>query len=97
MKKDDGRPLPRNQFDWADIFSAGAFRRLSSEGGMSVMPAPITRVHDPSDVATHGEALASAGQSAFRSERLVMCLRLIPLARRPRRRASDGPVRASYL
>ena len=81
-KKVDGRATPsisRSQFDWADIFSAGAFRRLSLDGAMSgLMPAPTMRVHDPSGVATQGEALASAGQSAFRSERLVMCFAAVP-------------------
>jgi hypothetical protein len=65
----------------ADTFSAGAFRRLSLDGGMSALtPAPTTRVHDPSGVATHGDALASAGQSAFRSERVVMALLVSRLA-----------------
>jgi hypothetical protein len=37
-------------------------------------PAPATRVHDPSGVATHGVALGSAGESLFRSERVMRCL-----------------------
>ena len=62
------------QIGGADIFSAGAFRRLSLDGAtFGLMPAPTTRVHDPSGVGTHGEALASAGQSAFRSERVGIC------------------------
>ena len=47
-------------------------------------PAPTKRVHDPSRVATHGVALASAGQSAFRSERVVMALLVPCLAADPR-------------
>jgi hypothetical protein len=43
--------------------------------GMSKLtPAPATRVHDPSGVATHGVALGSAGASPFRSERVMRCL-----------------------
>jgi hypothetical protein len=41
-----------------------------------LMPAPTKRVHVPSDVATHGVALASAGESPFRSARIVMALRV---------------------
>jgi hypothetical protein len=49
------------QIGGADIFSAGAFRRLSLDGAtVGLTPAPTTRVHDPSGVGTHGEALASA-------------------------------------
>jgi hypothetical protein len=63
------------------IFSAGAFRRLSLDGAtFGLMPAPTTRVHDPSGVGTHGEALASAGQSAFRSERVGICFAAHPMA-----------------
>jgi hypothetical protein len=68
----------------ADDLSAGALRRASLEGAMSgLTPAPTKRVHDPSGVATHGEALWSAGDSPFRSARVLLCLyhvlRLIPL------------------
>ena len=80
MMAEPSRRFPRNQLDWADIFSAGAFRRLSLDGGMSgLTPAPTKRVHDPSGVATHGVALGSAGQSAFRSERVVMCFAADPI------------------
>jgi hypothetical protein len=51
---------------------------LGGGSGMSgLTPAPTMRVHDPSGVATHGVALGSAGQSAFRSARVVMAL-LVP-------------------
>jgi hypothetical protein len=43
-------------------------------------PAPAKRVHDPSLVATHGVALWSAGDSPFRSVRIVMAL-LVPCLR----------------
>jgi hypothetical protein len=47
----------------------------SWDGGMSALtPAPTKRVHDPSGVATHGVALASAGDSPFRSARVMLCL-----------------------
>ena len=47
--------------------------RPSLDGGMSgLTPTPTKRVHDPSGVATHAVALGSAGQSAFRSARVVM-------------------------
>jgi hypothetical protein len=72
------RQLP--QIEGADIFSACAFRRLSLDGAMSrLTPAPTMRVHDPSGVATHGEALASAGQSAFRFERVGICFAAHPI------------------
>jgi hypothetical protein len=68
------------QIGGADIFSAGAFRRLSLDGAMfGLTPAPTTRVHDPSGVGTHGEALVSAGQSAFRSERVGICFAAHPI------------------
>ena len=67
------RQLP--QIGGADIFSAGAFRRLSLDGAtFGLTPAPTKRVHDPSGVATHGVALGSAGDSPFRSARVVMML-----------------------
>jgi hypothetical protein len=63
------------QIGGADDLSAGAFRRASLEGATSgLTPSPTKRVHDPSRVATHGVALWSAGQSAFRSARNVMAL-----------------------
>jgi hypothetical protein len=43
----------------------------------AVAPAPTTRVHDPSGVGTHGEALASAGQSPFGLRGSAYALRLI--------------------
>jgi hypothetical protein len=54
-------------------------------------PAPTMRVHDGSGVAAHGEALASAGQSAFRSERVGICFAAHPMAIALRRRAPDAP------
>src|SRR5580658_9284402 len=59
---------------WAEDFSAGTFWGPSFCGrGMSgLTPAPTKRVHDPSGVATHGVALWSAGQSRFRSARVVI-------------------------
>jgi hypothetical protein len=48
-------------------------------------PAPTKRVHDPSRVATHGVALWSAGDSPFRSARIVMALLVARLAARPGR------------
>jgi hypothetical protein len=69
------------QIGGADDLSAGAFRRASLEGAMSgLTPAPTKRVHDPSRVATHGVALASAGDTPFRSARIVMAL-LVPCLR----------------
>jgi hypothetical protein len=66
------------QIGGVDDLSAGAFRRASLEGAMSgLTPAPTKRVHDPSRVATHGVALWSAGDSPFRSARVVMAL-LVP-------------------
>jgi hypothetical protein len=67
-----------------DDRSAGALRRASLEGAIfGLTPAPTRRVHVPSGVVTHGVALASAGDSPFRSARIVMALfvswlRLIP-------------------
>jgi hypothetical protein len=73
MMAEPSRHFPHNQLVRADIFSAGAFRRLSLVGRMSgLTPAPTKRVHDPSGVATHDVALGSAGQIAFRSESVVM-------------------------
>jgi hypothetical protein len=46
--------------------------------------APTKRVHDPSRVATHGVALWSAGDSPFRSARIVMPLLVSRLAADPR-------------
>jgi hypothetical protein len=64
-------PHMRGAYD----LSAGAFRRGSLEGAMSgLTPAPTKRVHDPSRVATHGVALWSAGDSPFRSARVMLCL-----------------------
>jgi hypothetical protein len=62
------------QLAWAEDFSAGTFWGPSFCGrGMSgLTPAPTKRVHDPSGVATHGVALWSAGQSRFRSARVVI-------------------------
>jgi len=69
------------QIGGADDLSAGALRRPSLDGEMSgLTPAPTKRVHDPSRVATHDVALWSAGQSAFRSERVVMALLVSRLA-----------------
>jgi hypothetical protein len=63
------------QMRGVDDLSAGAFRRASLEGAMfGLTPAPTNRVHVPSGVATHGVALASAGDSPFRSGRIVMAL-----------------------
>jgi hypothetical protein len=75
-------------------------------------PAPTNRVHVPSGVATHGVALASAGDSPFRSVRIVMALlvprlRLIPARLAPaavtapsgaptRRRASGAAQKVKF-
>jgi hypothetical protein len=81
------------QIGGADDLSAGAFRRASLEGAMSgLTPAPTKRVHDPSRVATHGVALWSAGDSPFRSARIVMALLVSRLAADPRF-ASGPPMR----
>jgi hypothetical protein len=55
-------------------------------------PAPTKRVHDPSRVATHGVALWSAGDSPFRSARIVMALLVSRLADEaaPHRRTRHG-------
>jgi hypothetical protein len=53
-------------------------------------PAPTKRVHDPSRVATHGVALWSAGDSPFRSARIVMALLVSRLAARPGRIRRTG-------
>jgi hypothetical protein len=60
-------------------FSAGTFWRPTFCGrGMSgLTPAPTRRVHAPSGVATHGVPWWSAGQSRFRSARVVIAL-LVP-------------------
>jgi hypothetical protein len=82
------------QIGGADDLSAGAFRRASLEGAMSgLTPAPTKRVHDPSRVATHGVALWSAGDSPFRSARIVMALLVSRLAADPRF-ASRSPMRS---
>jgi hypothetical protein len=85
-------------------FAAGAvsaqITRPARKGPCKVL-VPDRHLHelaDPSGVATHGEALASAGQSAFRSERVVICFAADPIGSFALRRgASDAPVRASYI
>jgi hypothetical protein len=82
------------QIGGADDLSAGAFRRASLEGAMfGLTPAPTKRVHDPSRVATHGVALWSAGDSPFRSARIVMALLVSRLSADPRF-ASRPPMRS---
>jgi hypothetical protein len=73
------------QMGGADDLPAGALRGPSLDGGMSgLTPAPTKRVHDPSRVATHDVALWSAGDSPFRSARVVMALLVSRLAADPR-------------
>jgi hypothetical protein len=49
---------------------------FAGRGMSGLTPAPTKRVHDPSGVATHGVPLWSAGDSPFRSTRVMLCLSL---------------------
>jgi hypothetical protein len=54
------------QMRGVDDLSAGAFRRASLDGAMfGLTPAPTNRVHNPSGVATHSVASASADEGVM--------------------------------
>jgi hypothetical protein len=79
-----GEAHPRASYGRAATLSCHAVRRRPClggrlDGGMSgLTPAPAARVHDPSGVATHGVALWSAGESPFKSARVVIALLVAP-------------------